>query len=89
MQQKELIIENPRGLHMRVAAEIVRLSRESGVQVRLTRDGEKSACGDSVIELVLLDAAPGAVLKIEVTGGGNEQHVVARISDLFADGAGI
>lgn len=88
MEERHVVIENPRGLHLRVAAEIVKLARENGAQVKLTRDGEKSACGDSVIELILLDAGQGATVKIEVTGG-NEQNVATKISDLFSDGAGI
>ena len=88
MEQREIVIENPRGLHMRVAAEIVRLTRDNGVNVRLSRDKKQTASGDSIIDLLMLDGAPGVAVRLEVIGPG-EKDIARQISDLFSDGAGI
>lgn len=87
MQNREIVIGNPRGLHMRVAAEIVKLTRKHGAAVRLARGGH-SASGDSILDLLLLDAGQGTTLNLQVEGH-DERAVAGQISELFSDGAGI
>ena len=88
MELRDIIVENPRGLHMRVAAEIVKIARDHGASVRISRDQEKAADGNSIMELLLLDAGAGTSIRIEVDGV-DEKQIVQQISELFSDGAGI
>ena len=46
------------------------------------------ATGKSVLELLLLEAGPGSVLRVEVDGP-KATDVANHISELFSDGAGI
>ena len=88
MQSSELVMNNPRGLHLRVAAEIVKLTRGSDTHVTLSREGERSADGGSIMDLLMLEAAPGTKVRVDVEGP-SEQAVAVRIAELFSDGAGI
>ena len=88
MTTRDVVVENAHGLHLRVAAEIVRLARQYGVEVRLTHGPDRSADGRSVIQLLMLEAAPGATLRVEAEGA-QAGEAVERISDLFGDGGGI
>ena len=88
MIARQIEIANPNGLHLRVAASIVALIRQYGVTARLFGRNEKKAAGDSILQLVSLDAAHGTTVRVEVDGP-SETHVLDRIAGLFGAGAGI
>ena len=88
MQTREVILENPHGLHMRVASEIVALVKKHGAKVSLSCRGCRHADGCSILQLLLLDATQGVPIHIEVDGP-HEEQVVSSLCDLFADGSGI
>lgn len=88
MHSSELVMNNPRGLHLRVAAEIVRLTRAAKARVWFSRDNGRTAAGGSIMDLLLLEASPGAKVRLEVDGP-DEKEVAGRITELFSDGAGI
>lgn len=88
MVTKTIKVENPHGLHLRVAGEIVRLTKTSGSKVRIARPTGSAADGDSVLDLLLLEANPGSEISIHVDGPG-ASVVADQISELFSEGGGI
>ena len=53
-----------------------------------SRDNGRTAAGGSIMDLLLLEASPGAKVRFEVDGP-DEKEVAGRITELFSDGAGI
>lgn len=88
MIARSIEVANTNGLHLRVAATIAAVVRKAGVTARLFGHNEKKADGSSVLELVSLDAPRGTTVRVEIEGP-DEHRVLARIEELFSDGAGI
>ena len=88
MQTREVILENPYGLHMRVASEVVALVKKYGAKVSISCRNCRHADGCSILQLLLLDAPQGSAIHIEVDGP-NEEQVASGLCDLFAEGSGI
>ena len=87
MISKEIEIKAPHGLHLRVAAKIVKASKDSKAKVVFLKDGQ-TADASSILELLLLGA--GEKSKIHVTvDGENEQQTIQDVSEILIDGAGI
>jgi phosphocarrier protein HPr len=60
-------IVNRRGLHARAAAKFVRLAESFQAQIKVTKDGTEVP-GTSIMGLMMLAAAPGAILEIAARG---------------------
>jgi len=89
MIAKYFTFEHPDGLHLRVAAEIVKLAQTTSSRVRLVRgDDMREANAISIMDLLLLEATAGTDFHVEVDGP-NEQQVLNRIEEIFGDGGGI
>lgn len=88
MQIRDIIVANPHGLHMRVAARVTELVRRYGSTVRLRSKDNQVADGNSIMELLILGAEKGTPVRLEVEGPGEEQTANALV-ELFSDGAGI
>lgn len=88
MQTRDLILVNPNGLHMRVAAKIVQVVQRYGAKVRLYKSEHRQANGESVLDLMTLGIEPGASVRLEVEGA-NEIQATRSLEELFADGSGI
>lgn len=89
MIAKHLILQHQAGLHLRVAAEIVKLSQSTGSRVRLVRgDDMREADAASILNLLLLEATEGTPFHVEVEGP-HEQLTLHRIEEIFGDGGGI
>nr|WP_319515039.1 HPr family phosphocarrier protein [uncultured Cohaesibacter sp.] len=83
-----LIIQNKRGLHARASAKFVQLVERFDALVRVSKDGQ-TVCGNSIMGLMMLAAAPGCA--IDVVAEGNEAEAVMEalnqlISDRFGEG---
>jgi len=86
MISKEIEITAPHGLHLRVAAQIVKVT-DSKTKVVFTKDGQ-TADASSILELLLLGAGENS--RIRVTADGeNEQKAIEGVSEILIDGAGI
>ena len=74
------IVHSPEGLHAREAARLARAIRDLDCNLTV-RNGHQSADGRSVLSLLLLQAAPGTELEIDVAGPATEE-AVARLTAL-------
>lgn len=61
-----VLIEDPIGFHARPAGQIVKLVKESGVEVRIGRVGDKLVKANSPLGLMALKAKTGEELQVEV-----------------------
>ena len=57
---------DPIGLHARPASQIVKLVKESGLEVTIGRDGEEFAKANSALRLMALKISSGETLTVEV-----------------------
>jgi phosphocarrier protein len=64
---RDVAIVNALGLHARAAARFVQIAGRFQAQVHLTRDG-RTVDGKSIMGILLLAAACGAVVTIEAEG---------------------
>jgi len=64
---RDVEIVNPLGLHMRPAAKFVETANRYRAEVTIHR-GDKKVNGKSITEMMLLEALPGTILRIESTG---------------------
>jgi len=87
MINKEIEITTPHGLHLRVAAKIVKANKDSETRVIFIKDGQ-TADASSILELLLLGAGENSKIQVTVEGG-NEQKVIQNVSEILIDGAGI
>jgi phosphocarrier protein HPr len=78
------VITNPLGLHARAAARFVQLAGRFTSQIRVTR-GARTVDGKSILGLLLLAAAQGTTVDIEVEGD-DEQAALDALLGLVARG---
>ena len=57
---------DPIGLHARPASQIVKLVKESGIEVTIGREGEEFAKANSALRLMALKISSGETLIVEV-----------------------
>lgn len=88
MQTIESVYSAPGGLHLRPAAEIVRLAQEHGVRVRLIAEDERQADSTSLLALMTLGIDQGSRIRVEIEGT-DERRAADRLSELFSQGGGI
>ncbi len=91
MKQKDVMITDPGGLHLRVAAGVVEITRahSSHVQLSLNRCADcPKADGCSILDLITLGASQGTTVTIRADGP-DENEVIAAIGGYFEDGSGI
>jgi phosphocarrier protein len=86
MQRRELTISNRLGLHARPAAKIVSLCSRFRSRVVLFANGRRAE-GRQFIALLLLSAAMGAQVTVEVSGPDEQQAIVA-VARLIGNGFG-
>jgi phosphocarrier protein HPr len=74
------VILDPLGLHVRPAGLIVKLVKESGVEVRLGVAGGELVLASAPLRLMSLRAAQGVLLRIEI-----DTEDIALANSLIAD----
>jgi phosphocarrier protein HPr len=88
MQQRETEIVNRLGLHARASAKLTQLAGQFKSEVWLSRNGRR-VNAKSIMGVMMLAAAKGAMICIEVDGPDEEQAMsalVQLISDRFGEG---
>ncbi len=86
--KKTLTISNARGLHARASAKFVQCVEGFDADVRVTREGQ-TVGGTSIMGLMMLAAATGCTIDVEVDGPQAEaalEALEALIADKFGEG---
>lgn len=87
MITKEIEITASHGLHLRVAAQIVKATQNSQAKITFIKDGNV-ADASSILELLFLGAQENSKVQV-IVEGKNEEKTIADVSDILVDGAGI
>ena len=80
----ELTISNKDGLHARPAAKFVKLANKFACEIWVEKDNEEIN-GKSIMGLMMLAAAQGAVIKVSAEGEGAEE-ALAQLRALVEGG---
>lgn len=88
MKTRQLVVKNEGGVHLRVAARIVKMVQEHQSTVRVTCKDCPVAKAESVFELLTLGAAKGTALEISADGP-DEESTLKALSEVFEGGGGI
>ncbi len=83
MLEREVQIVNQLGLHARASAKLTQTASRFASNVWLTRDGRR-VNGKSIMGVMMLAAAKGTTLKLEVDGP-DEEEAMAALTTLIAD----
>lgn len=83
MVERDLEIVNELGLHARAAAKLVHLAGSFESHITLANNG-KAVDGKSILGVLLLAAAQGAVVRV-ACDGPDEDEALTAIADLIAD----
>ncbi|WP_031481083.1 HPr family phosphocarrier protein [Maridesulfovibrio frigidus] len=81
MTKNTITIQAEDGLHVRPAAEFVKMAKGFESDIKVSVDG-KSASAKSLFKLQLLELVKGADVSIDATGS-DEQEAVATLSNFL------
>jgi len=84
LQERELDVVNAKGLHLRAASELVKLTSSMECKVSLS-NGVIEVDGKSILGVAALGAANGTRVRVRCEGEG-EANSLEQIADLFARG---
>mgnify|MGYP000606122984 CR=1 FL=1 len=81
----EVEVHDPIGLHARPASQIVKLVKDSELDVQIGRPGEESVKAKSALMLMSLKIKTGEVLTLEVEASdeGTAQGIAAQIQEFL------
>ncbi|MCX2982461.1 HPr family phosphocarrier protein [Halieaceae bacterium IMCC14734] len=79
MIQREITIINKLGLHARAAAKFVSCATAFSSQVRVGQNGDL-VDGKSIMSIMMLAAAKGSVLQLEVEGNDEQAALDALVA---------
>ena len=78
MQLREIEIPNKLGMHARASAKLTQLAGQFTAEVWISRDGRK-VNAKSIMGVMMLAAAKGAIVVIETDGPDEEQAMAALV----------
>jgi len=81
MLEKDVEIQNKKGLHARAASKLVQLAAKFKAKIYLSRDGQKSDA-KSILGVLVLAAHQGSYITIS-TDGEDEQDAMNQLCDLI------
>jgi phosphocarrier protein HPr len=84
---REVRIQNRRGLHARASAKFVGLASQLPAKVEVEKDGNR-VCGTSIMGLMMLGAAMGDSIIIHAEGDGADDsllQLVTLVEDRFGE----
>lgn len=88
MLQRDIEIANKLGLHARASAKLTQLAGSFRSEVWMSRDGRR-VNAKSIMGVMMLAAAKGSTVEIEISGPDEEQAMQALlrlIGDKFGEG---
>ncbi len=74
--EKDLIIQNIKGLHARAAATFVKTLENIDADVLVSK-GEQTVGGDSIMGLMMLAAAKGTTIHLKISGNEAQKAIEA------------
>ncbi len=83
MLEREFEVINKLGLHARASAKLTQTAARFQAEVWLSRNGRR-VNGKSIMGVMMLAAAKGAVIGVE-TVGADEADAMQALADLIAD----
>lgn len=85
MFSSELKVLDPIGLHARPAGQIVKLVKESGLEVMIGKQGQELVKASSPLRMIGLQAKTGEVLqvKIETEDATLAEQLVSQMQDFL------
>lgn len=83
MLEQDITVINRLGLHARASAKLTHLASSFKSEVWLTRNGRR-VNGKSIMGVMMLAAAQGTTVKVEVRGV-DETAALTALAQLFAD----
>ncbi len=83
MLTREVQILNQLGLHARASAKLTQTAGRFAAEIWIARDGRR-VNGKSIMGVMMLAAAKGTTLKLEVDGP-DEEEAMAALTTLIAD----
>jgi phosphocarrier protein FPr len=86
MQELEVVIHNPTGLHARPAKVFVNIAKQFSSAIKV-HHGEKKANGKSLISMLTLGAEKGAEIRITVDGD-DEGEAIRTLEEAIRSGLG-
>ena len=83
--QGQVQVLDPIGLHARPASQIVKLVKESGLEITIGRPGEEFAKANSALRLMALKITSGESLTIEIptTDQALADGIIAQIQEFL------
>ncbi len=87
MEVRKIKVNNPGGVHLRIAARIVQVARQFKSKVYLSRNA-KVADSSSILDIFGLMTRRGDEIAL-IAEGEDEKEALKNIAGLFEDGAGI
>jgi phosphotransferase system HPr (HPr) family protein len=88
MRTRQVVVQCEGGLHLRVAAQIVKQVQAHQCKVHFRCEGCPLADACSIFELLKLGALRGTPVEVTVDGP-DEEAALAALVGLFGEGAGI
>jgi len=88
VESKELTIKNRLGLHARAAAMLVKTTNSFQSEVFIEKDGQR-VNGKSIMGVMMLAAAKGSTIKVDVTGPDAIallDQIESLVDDFFGEG---
>lgn len=83
--QGQVTVVDPIGLHARPASQIVKLVKESGLEVTIGRDGQEFAKANSALRMMALKITTGETLTVEVetTDEALAKEIISQIQEFL------
>ncbi len=81
MIEKQVLVQNPAGIHARPAGKICKLCQQYDADVKLLFQ-EREARSRSILELMLLGVSSGDTLTLQATGA-QAQEVIEALVELI------
>ena len=83
--QGQVQVLDPIGLHARPASQIVKLVKESGLEITIGREGQQVANASSALRLMALKITSGENLTVEIptTDQALAEGIIAQIQEFL------
>jgi len=83
---RDIVVSNKLGLHARPAMQFMDAANKFRSTIKVIKEGKEpyTADGKSVMQLIILEATEGTVLRIEAEGDDSDD-AVAALAQLFID----